>query len=316
MDEVLDTSDMEAAEHALSRAYGNMRISVRGQRRRMRLAQAALTPALRLDHVTLTMSFDATADASGVLIFSDLKSGQVCHGSNGGDRRYQAGDLFLVSQPGCPRTVTAEDTEAELAVLDPALPAELAATEPGRTWQPLRFTGYQPVSPQAAQQWRAAYAYVRDTLLTVPDAVARPLVAGSAARLLAATALSAFPSNALTEPTIEDRRDAHSATLRRAVTFIHDNAHLDISVADIAAAVPVTIRAVQLAFQRHLHTTPTRYLRQVRLARAHEDLTRASPEDATITAVAYRWGFHSSSRFAAQYQRAYGVKPSRTLHQD
>src|SRR6185437_1307319 len=107
---------------------------------------------------------------------------------------------------------------------------ELAGTDPGRIPQPVRFTGYEPVSPQAAQQWRATCAYVRDTVLALPGA-AHPLVAATAARLLAATALATFPNNALTDPTIEDRRDAHPATIRRAVAFIRDNAHRDISAA-------------------------------------------------------------------------------------
>jgi transcriptional regulator GlxA family with amidase domain len=45
------------------------------------------------------------------------------------------------------------------------------------------------------------------------------------------------------------------------MTFVDDNAHRDISITDIASAVHVTIRAAQLAFRRHLSTTPTAYLR-------------------------------------------------------
>jgi AraC-like DNA-binding protein len=90
-----------------------------------------------------------------------------------------------------------------------------------------------------------------------------------------------------------------------------------ITVADIAAAAHVTTRAIQLAFQRHLGTTPMEYLRRVRLDYAHRDLTRATPGGGlTVTAVAYRWGFGSSSRFAAAYRQTYGVTPSRTLRQD
>jgi AraC-like DNA-binding protein len=33
----------------------------------------------------------------------------------------------------------------------------------------------------------------------------------------------------------------------------------------------------------------------------------------TVTAVAYRWGFASSSRFAAYYRQAYGIHPSAML---
>ncbi len=69
--------------------------------------------------------------------------------------------------------------------------------------------------------------------------------------------------------------------------------------------------------QRHLGTSPMGYLRRVRLDHAHQDLTRSSPGDGlTVTAVAYRWGFRSSSRFAAAYRRAYGVAPSYTLNHD
>ncbi|HEY7276652.1 MAG TPA: helix-turn-helix transcriptional regulator [Trebonia sp.] len=168
-------------------------------------------------------------------------------------------------------------------------------------------------SQQAAQQWRTTYAHVRDGMLASPDAAHHPLVRSSAAQLLAAVALSVFPNNALTDPTIEDRHDAHTGNLRRAVEFIDDNAHLDITIADIAAACSVTIRAVQLAFQRHLGTTPMGYLRRVRLEHAHRDLLAADPAHETVTAVAYRWGFPSASRFAAYYRAAYGVTPSCTL---
>ena len=311
---VFETSDMEAAERVLSEAYGSMRINVRGPRYGMRLARTRLTQGASLDHLTFAMRFDATAGPPGTLVFGELKSGLARYGLDGGDRHCRPGDIYLTARPGRPYNATIEDAEAELAVIDPALPARLADAEPGTTRQPVRF-GYEPVSPQAAAQWRATYAYVRDTVLANPDAAAYPLIAGSAARLIAATALAVFSSNALTSPTAADRRDASPLTLRRAVAFIEENAHLDITIADIAAAVRVTSRAVQLAFQRHLDTTPTAYLRRARLARAHADLTQASPGDGlTVTAVAYRWGFPSSSRFATYYRQAYGVNPSCILH--
>ena len=143
--------------------------------------------------------------------------------------------------------------------------------------------------------------------------VAHPLVAGNAARLLVATALATFPNTALTEPTIEDRHDAHPATLRRAIAFIEGNADCDISVADIARAAHVTTRAVQLAFRRHLETTPSAYLRRLRLQHAHDQLREAVPGTITVSAVAARWGFLNPSQFAAHYRTAFAELPSRTL---
>jgi AraC-like DNA-binding protein len=312
--EIFETADVEFAEHILSTAYGGMRIGARGQRRGMRMAQFSLTPALRLDHVSFRMSFDTRAGPMGVLVFGAVRSGQVSHTSDGSHRRLGPGDVYLSAQPDHAFAATVEDTEAEAAIVDPALPSQVADTEPGRTHQPVRFTGYEPVSPCAARAWKDTYAYVRDSILNQPDAARYPLIAASAARLLVAAALAAFPSNVLTDPTIEDRHDAHPATLRRAVAFIDEHAHEAITTADVAAAAHVSIRALQLAFRRHLGTTPVAYLRRVRLDHAHRDLVAADPARQTVTAIAYRWGFHNSSRFAAYYQQAYGVTPSRTLH--
>jgi AraC-like DNA-binding protein len=313
-EQVFETRDMEVTEHLLHHVYGSMRLSASSERHGLRLAQTDLTSAVRLDHTSFAMHLEVSdANPLGVLLFGELKSGLVRYGSDGSERYYRPGQVYLAAQPDHYYNGTIDDTEVELAVLDPALPAHLASTAPSRAGQPLRFTGYEPVSPEAAQRWRTTYAYVRDDILGNPAAAAHPLLRSSAAQLLASVALSVFPNNALAEPTMEDRHDAHTATVRRAVEFIDANAHLDITVTDIAAACFVTTRAVQFAFQRHMETTPTDYLRRVRLDHAHRNLLAADPGHETVTAVAYRWGFHSSSRFTAYYRRAYGVTPSHTL---
>ena len=93
------------------------------------------------------------------------------------------------------------------------------------------------------------------------------------------------------------RADAHPNTLRRAVAFVDENAHRDISVADIARAAFVTTRAIQLAFRRHPDMTPRQYLRRVRLAGVHTDLLAADPDTTTVIESAARWGFANYSRF-------------------
>jgi AraC-like DNA-binding protein len=260
------------------------------------------------------MDFDAAVSAQGMLMFGELTGGRLRRTSEGGERHYLPGDVFLAAQPGRPHSSTVHDAEARLVVVDPALPGQVADTAPSRMPAPVTFTGCEALSPQARMQWIATCRYVRDHLLSADEDSTRPLVVASAARLLVATALATFPNNALTDPTIEDRHDGSPATLRRAIAFIDEQAHQDISIADIAAAVGVTIRAVQLAFHRHLGTTPTRYLRRVRLDYAHRQLVAADPEQESVTAVSYQWGFASASRFAAYYRTVYGVSPSATLH--
>ncbi|WP_243727490.1 helix-turn-helix transcriptional regulator [Actinocrispum wychmicini] len=198
--------------------------------------------------------------------------------------------------------------------LEPALLSQVAATAPGRTDQPVRLSGHRPVSPAAGRLLRHAIRFVHDHVLTDPTALAAPLIASTVPQWMAATVLNAFPNTAVTDPTIEDRHDSHPATLRRAIAFIDDHAHHDITVADIAAATHVTIRALQYAFRRHRDTTPMGYLRQVRLHHAHQELMAADPTTgATVTQIAAHWGFFHPGRFAHHYRHTYGHPPHETL---
>jgi transcriptional regulator GlxA family with amidase domain len=85
------------------------------------------------------------------------------------------------------------------------------------------------------------------------------------------------------------------------------------TVADIAATVGLSVRALDDGFRRYVGTSPMTYLRDVRIARAHEDLIAAEPDMTTATAVARKWGFGHYGRFAADYRQRFGRKPSQTL---
>jgi AraC-like DNA-binding protein len=290
-----------------------MRIeAVGGRSAHLRLASAGLG-GVRFDQVSVAMAFEADATPLGAYVFGQLTSGRVRHCSDRSVRPYLPGEVFLAVQPEHPYTATVDDTAVELAVIDPALVDEVAESAPGRVQHPVRFTGYRAVSTRATERWKSTYAYVHSEARTNSGAVTHPLVAGNAARLLVATALATFPNTALTEPTVEDRHDAHPATLRRAIAFIEGNADTDVSVADIARAAHVTTRAIQLAFRRHLETTPSAYLRRVRLQHAHDQLRDAVPGTTTVSAVAAQWGFLNASQFAAHYRTAFAELPSRTL---
>jgi transcriptional regulator GlxA family with amidase domain len=188
------------------------------------------------------------------------------------------------------------------------------AADGGSDGAPVRLTGHRPYSPAAAQRLSRTITYLRDHVLADPAGSEHPLILSTAAQHLAATVLATFPNTALTEPTSSDRQDAHPVALRRALSYMGDHADEPLTVADIAAAAHVTVRALQYAFRRHLDTTPLAHLRHIRLAHAHQDLTVADPtRGATVTAVAARWGFHHAGRFATLYRQAYGRSPQRTL---
>ncbi|WP_203989528.1 helix-turn-helix transcriptional regulator [Virgisporangium aurantiacum] len=310
---VLETTDLDLAQHVLRTAYGKLRLSVTRGPVAVRISRDRVGP-LEIHRNVFGMRFHVTGEPIGSLGIGRIARGMITCRTGRQERRHdRVGDVFVSAQPDRPYQALLDDADIELALLPPELLAQVAATAPGRAARPLRFTGHEPVSASAAAMWSSAFDFVRDNLTSVRG-VDATLLEGNGARLLAATALAAFPNNSVHEPAVEDRRDAHPATLRRAISFIDDNAHRDISAADIAGSAHVTIRSLQLAFRRHLGSTPMAYLRRVRLERAHQDLVDAEAGTVTVGAIAARWGIIGHSRFTSLYRAAYGVPPSATLN--
>ncbi|MFE4198084.1 helix-turn-helix domain-containing protein [Paenarthrobacter sp. NPDC056912] len=93
--------------------------------------------------------------------------------------------------------------------------------------------------------------------------------------------------------------------------IVEANPEHPFTVTELAAAAGVGVRALQEAFRRYRGTTPMRFVRDVRLRKAHEELASGTP--ATVAEVAYRWGFGNLGRFANSYREKYGRPPSLTL---
>jgi AraC-like DNA-binding protein len=308
----LETTDPREADEYLKSLFGSVRTS--GAQPGDRFYHSRIDAGgFALDHCQLPRRLRFDVDPLGVLVIGAMAGGCAERRCAGREERIGPRDVFIGSYPDMDARITTYDLDDHFAaVLGLSLLAQVASADAPRRPAPIRFTGLCAFSPAAARQWRSTYGYVDLTLGNL-GAARQPLIVGAAGRLLAAAALATFPNTALVDPTAQDRRDAAAPTLRRAIAFIEERAGDDLSVADIAAAAAVTIRAVQLAFRRHLDTTPMAYLRQVRLDRAHQDLLRSDPGAETVAAVAARWGFTSHSKFTAVYRRTYGVPPSHTL---
>lgn len=174
--------------------------------------------------------------------------------------------------------------------------------------EPVQLTSTSPVSAEANQHLVDVIDHVRHNVVNSPFAQ-EPFLAGSVARYIAATMLTTFPNNALGQRAIADRHDNVPVLLRRATTFIDDNAHADISPADIAAAAGVTPQALLNMFRLHRNCTPMAYVRRIRLHRAHEEIIAGDPDTTSVTEIARRWGFHETGLFIRRYAQAYGGEP-------
>ncbi|MGJ5748669.1 AraC-like DNA-binding protein [Streptomyces puniciscabiei] len=308
-----DSTDLEVTEDFLSRAYARMRIgSSTPEAGRALIRRTAIAP-VSVDELALDFEMSYSVTPLGRICLCVVHEGTVRdHRFQGAEDTFGPGDVVLFAPPDLPYSGRICHARYNITMLDPALLAEVAAGPDDA--RPVRLTGHRPRSAAAAGHLSRTIAHLRDSVLADPETADQPLIAATAAQYLAASVLNAFPNTALPEPTAADRHDAHPAMLRRALAYIDDNADQPITVADIAAAAHVTVRALQYAFRRHLDTTPLAHLRRVRLAHAHQDLAAATPDNGeSVTAIAARWGFHHPGRFAALYRDTYQRTPHTTL---
>ncbi|WP_251096165.1 helix-turn-helix transcriptional regulator [Streptomyces sp. Caat 7-52] len=307
-----DSDDLNVTEDFLSHAYARMRIaSGTPGSTRARIRRTGV-PSVSVDELSLDFEMAYSVTPLGRICLCVVHEGTVRdHRFQGVEDSFGPGDVVLFAPPDLPYSGRICNARYNITMLDPALLSQVA-TGPDES-RPVRLTGHRPRSAGAARQLRRTITHLRDTVLADPEVADQPLIAATAAQHLAASVLAAFPNTALDEPAGADG-DVHPAVLRRALAYIDDHADQPVTVADIAAAAHVTVRALQYAFRRHLNTTPLGRLRRVRLAHAHHDLVSAGPGDGvTVTEIAARWGFHHPGRFASLYRSTYRRPPHQTL---
>ncbi|MET7476583.1 helix-turn-helix domain-containing protein [Streptomyces sp. NPDC005648] len=308
------SDDLDRTEEFLSQAYARMRIGNGTAETSNTHIRRTAIDSVSVDELDLDFEMSYAVTPLGRICLCVVHEGTIeDHVYQGVEDSFGPGDVVSFAPPELPYAGRVCSARYNITMLDPALLTQVAAD--AADGRPVRLTGHRPHSPAAAEQLRSTISYVRDHVLAVPAVADQPLVASTAAQHLAASVLAAFPNTALTEPTGTDRQDAHPAALRRALAYLEDHADQPVTVAEVAAAAHVTVRALQYAFRRHLDTTPLAHLRRVRLAHAHQDLVSADPgTGATVTEIAARWGFYHAGRFAALYRQSYDRSPHRTLH--
>jgi len=83
----------------------------------------------------------------------------------------------------------------------------------------------------------------------------------------------------------------------------------ELSLADVAGQVGLSVRYVQRLFELHGESF-SRYVRQKRLERSRTDLMDISKKSLNIAQIAHRWGFSSAAHFSRSFRDAFGISPS------
>jgi AraC-like DNA-binding protein len=305
---LFESRDLARTEEFLNRAYTKMQIGGRAADVRTRISRSA-AESISIDRIEIGFEMSYDADPLRKICLCEVSSGSITdHATDGWEDEFRPGDLVSFAPPDRPYVGKVQRSAYTITMFDPELLTRV--TGAGRKDDaPVRLLSHRPHSRAAAHQLSKTIAYL-DQVLPNPVVQASPLALASVSQLLASSALAAFPNTAETEG---DGYDARPPTVRRAMAFIESNLDQAITIADIATAAGVTVRAVQTAFRRHLGTSPLAQLRLLRLAQVHSELQGADPATHTVAEVAARWGFHHHGRMAAAYLERYGELPSTTL---
>lgn len=167
------------------------------------------------------------------------------------------------------------------------------------------------MTDERVQSWWRSIGFLREEIVSGSPLLHEPIAVRQLEQMIMNRLLLAQPNN-------------HSAALRTATTpqsrvvarareLMDSHACEELTVADIAEAVGVSVRALQQGFRRDLQTTPTDYLRDVRMNSVHTHLLAADPTSTTVTMTALQCGFVHLGRFSVAYRRRFGESPSQTL---
>jgi AraC-like DNA-binding protein/tetratricopeptide (TPR) repeat protein len=111
-------------------------------------------------------------------------------------------------------------------------------------------------------------------------------------------------------PSAASKRPLEPFFLKRADRFIAEHLSRPLEIDHLARHCGVSTRTLEKAFTDFRGLTPVVHVRNLRLDEAHRAL---AAREGSVLEVSTRCGFGSSTTFANEYRRRFGVSPSQTL---
>jgi transcriptional regulator GlxA family with amidase domain len=173
--------------------------------------------------------------------------------------------------------------------------------------RPLRFE-LRPFSSDLERAWSQAVGLI--SAYEQMNIVLPQLAAMSFNEFMLSMVLTQHPHN-YTDDLRKHSRAAAPRIVREAEHWMRTGG-ADVSASAIAARVGVSLRSLEVGFREFRHSTPTQYLRKVRLEKARGELLAPSAST-TVTSVALSNGFFHLGRFSTYYLTAFAETPSQTL---
>ncbi|TNC22274.1 AraC family transcriptional regulator [Amycolatopsis alkalitolerans] len=193
-----------------------------------------------------------------------------------------------------------------------ALEAQLSAMLDSSLPEPLRFTLDMDTASEPARSWYKLLTHAVSDLDDPESILAHPRAVEQFEGTVMAGLLLTQPHN-YTAALLGDERPVPSRLVGTVVDLLEGHPEWAHTPASLARQAGVSVRALQKAFREQLDSSPSEYLRGVRLQRVHDELSVARSDATTVREIASRWGITHDGRFSAIYRERFGEPPRQTL---
>jgi AraC-like DNA-binding protein len=310
----LQTTDADEAAAMLSSTYSPMRVWTPAARFHLQLSMASIEGirACRMrSHSGLVLESDEPGDG---YYFAIAVSGRHSVETwTGASLVHDKGHGLVVDGRSIRRVTLSDAPDLRSVGIDSELMAACVAEQLGTVpRERLRFAPLHPASAPTLQLAMKLAEVLHRGLSDEATLQHAPIALLNLRQSILHLLLAGVPSSVTERLRTQRRLPPAPRHVVRAIEYMRENASQPISIADVAAAASVSVRALQEGFQRFRETTPSACLRQIRLERVRQDLL--NPEmPASVSGIALRWGFAHMSLFAARYRKAFGELPSTTI---
>ncbi|GAA4559429.1 AraC family transcriptional regulator [Pseudonocardia xishanensis] len=306
----------EQASEAIAHAYSPAKLEVRGPARDFELElHLTALPGLNLGHIRFGTDVRVVAPPPSCYVICIASTGALRVGSRLESRIVMGTQGVVLGDPESPAFFEEWSPECDLMSVrigQHELEKRLTVLLGRQPTTPVRFDLPLDLTTPGAASLTRALRLLHDEAAGPGGLLLQAPAAAGLAEFVITTLLVSQPNNyseALHAPPV-----AAPAGPVRAAQELIDVEPLSVdTVGQLAAAVHVSVRALEEGFRKHLGTPPMAYLRKVRLARVHDDLIVGDPQERTVASIARSWGFTHLGRFAQIYRERYGELPAETL---
>lgn len=232
-------------------------------------------------------------------------------------RATSAGNAAVLSPDGRSTMRWSADCRQLAVKIDrTALECELGALLGHPIEAPIVFDVLLDTKTGLGKAWLRTVTAMIEQVNEAPCILDKNLITSRFESLLIGQLLSTQPHNYTDELTRGEHTPVRPRRIQAVLDVIDRRAADPLTAADLARVAGISLRSLQDDFREQMGVPMMAYLRNVRLARAHENLQREAGNphsSASVSDVAYRWGFGHVPRFAAAYRERYGQAPSATL---